>query len=402
MGWKDWFGLAPSRDEFAQSLFRHAAQRGVPGWTYDAAEGVLIHAGRKQKFFVQNAWREYSGAPRAARATLIEKYLCMMLDEAREVPTLWDLAAKSLYGCLRSRYQLVTTEIESRDATPPFVRPLSMPWLGDLDIVLMYDFGQYLAQVRPETAEVWGQNREAIFARAKANLVALARPRWDAIGDEVFKIVSDVSYEESFVLVDAVVATLPVQGDVVVAIPNRGVLLATGTLTPGGLDLLIAAATRSMQEAPWPMSGTLFRRAAGQWQVFQPDPDLAAAARRFELVSLAGTYLEQQEALQKHLEKSGVDVYVAKFDLMGSRGAAQAPRSWCVWSEGVPSLLPRTDVVILRPSDESAQPVIAPWNAVQRICGHHMQRTADDPPRFDVQSFPTAEWAEIVQVGEAL
>jgi hypothetical protein len=402
MGWKDWFGLASSRSAFAQDLARQAAKRGVPGWVYDDAEGVLIHGERKQKFFVQNAWREYSAAPRAARSTLIDKYLSMMLDDAPEVPTLWDLAAKSVYACLRSRYQLVSTEIESRGETPPFERPVSMPWLGDLDIVLMYDFGQYLAQVRPDTAEIWGQSREAIFARAKANLAALERPRWEAIGEEVFKIVSDVSFEESFVLVDAVVAALEVQGDVVVAIPNRGVLLATGTLTPGGLELLIAEARRSLQEAPWPMSGILFERVAGQWRVLQPDPELVAMVRTLELVSLAGTYLEQQEALQKHLEKNGVDVFVAKFDLMGSRGAAQTPHSWCVWSEGVPSLLPQTDVVILRRSDESAKPVIAPWDAVQRICGHHMQRTADDPPRFDVKSFPTAEWAEIMRVGEAL
>jgi hypothetical protein len=402
MGWKDWFGIAPRRGEFAQDLARHAAKRGVPGWVYDDAESVLVHAERKQKFFVQNAWREYSAAPRAARSTLIEKYLSMMLDDAPEVPQLWELAAKGVYGCLRSRYQLVTTEIESRGETPPFVRPVSMSWLGDLDLVLMYDFGAYLAQVRPDTAEVWGQSHEAIFARAKANLTALERPRWEALGDAVFKIVSDVSFEESFALVDAVVAALQVQGDVVVAIPNRGVLLATGTLTPGGLKLLIAEARRSLQEAPWPMSGMLFRRAAEQWHVFQPDPELAGAARTFELVSLAGTYLEQQEALQKHLEKNGVDVYVAKFDLMGPRGDAQAPHSWCVWSEGVPSLLPLTDVVILRPSDEDAKPVIAPWDAVQRLCGHHMQRTADEPPRFDVKSFPTAEWAEIVRVGEAL
>jgi hypothetical protein len=169
-----------------------------------------------------------------------------------------------------------------------------MPWHADLEIVLMYDFGPYLVQVKPETADVWGQKPEALFARALANLTALQRPRWEAVADGVFRIVSDVSYEESFVLVDAVVSALDVRGDPVVVLPNRGVLLAAGSDDAAGLQRLIAEATRSMQEAPWAMSAALLRRVAGQWEAFEPGPDLASAVRAFELLSLAGTYSEQQ------------------------------------------------------------------------------------------------------------
>jgi hypothetical protein len=401
MGWRSWLGLAPGREEFARDLMRYAARRGVPGWTYDPGEAVLSHSEQGRKFFVNNSWLEYSRAPRASRAVLIEKYMRMMLDDAPDVPKLWDLAAKNLYACLRSRYQLLTTEIESRGATPPFVRPLSMPWRADLEIVLMYDFGPYLAQVRPENAEVWGQSHEALFARAQANLGALHRPRWEPIAEGVFRIVSDVSYEESFVLVDAVIAALDVQGDPVVVLPNRGVLLATGSDDAAGLQRLIAEASRSMQERPWPMSAALLRRVAGRWEVFEPGPALASAVRTFDLLSLAGTYSEQQEALQRHLEKQGVDVYVAKFSVMNAPGS-DAVRSWCVWSEGVPSLLPQTDVVILRRNDESEKPVIVPWAAVERLCGAYMRRTEDEPPRFDVTSFPTAEWGQLVSAGEPL
>ena len=402
MGWKSWLGLAPSRDEFARDLMRYAARRGAPGWTYDPAEAVLFHAGQNRKFYVNNSWLEYRGARRAARPLLIEKYMSLMLDDAPEVPQLWDFAAKSLYCCLRSRYQLLTTEIESRGAAPPFVRPLTMPWIADLEIVLMYDFGPYLAQVLPSTAEVWGQRREALFARAQANLTALPRPRWEPVGDGVFKIVSDVSYEESFVLVDAVVAALDVQGDPVVVVPNRGILLATGSDMPAGLARLLAEARRSLQERPWPMSAALLRRVAGRWERFAAGPALASGVRAFELLSLAGTYSDQQEALQKHLEKKGVDVYVAKFSVMNARDGSNNVHSWCVWSEGVPSLLPQTDVVILRRNDESQEPVIVPWAAVERLCGPYMRRTEDEPPRFGVDAFPAAEWGQIVSAGQPL
>jgi hypothetical protein len=95
-------------------------------------------------------------------------------------------------------------------------------------------------------------------------------------------------------------------------------------------------------------------------------------------------------------------VYVAKFDLLNSGDGSNAMRSWCVWSEGVPSLLPRTDVVILRRSDESERPVIVPWAAVERLCSPYMRRTDDEPPRFDVTAFPAAEWGDLVSAGERL
>jgi hypothetical protein len=401
MGWKDWLGLASTRDRFARDLARRAAKRGVPGWSWDPAEAALSHAERGQKFFVNNSWLEYCGAQRSARAGLIEKYLSMMLDGPPEVPKLWELAARNLYGCVRSRYQLLSNEIEHRGTTA-FVKPVATPWIGDLDIVLMYDFGPYLAQVMPETADVWGQSQDALFARATAGLAALTRPTWQPIGDGVFRIVSEVSFEESFVLVNAVFESLAVQGDAVVAIPNRGVLLATGSDMPAGLARLIAEAQRSMQEEPWPMSAVLLRRTAGRWQPFKPSAELASAARTFELVSLAGTYAEQQQALEKHFEKDGVDIYVAKFDVMNARNEPDTLHSWCSWAEGVPSLLPKTDVVILGRRDENVPPVIASWDVLARICGRYLQPTEEVPPRFRVESFPLAEWEQLVAAGETL
>jgi len=148
------------------------------------------------------------------------------------------------------------------------------------------------------------------------------------------------------------------------------------------------------------MSAALLRKVVGRWEPFEPGPALVSAARTFELLSLAGTYSEQQEALEKHLEKQGVDVYVAKFAVMNARDGSAGVHSWCVWSEGVPSLLPQTDVVIMRRSDENEKAVILPWDTVQRLCGAYMRPTGDEPPRFDVDAFPTAEWSQLASAGE--
>jgi hypothetical protein len=207
------------------------------------------------------------------------------------------------------------------------------------------------------------------------------------------------------VLVAAVFESLPVQGDPVALLPNRGVLLVTGSEMPAGLARLIAEGERSTQENPWPLSAVLLQRVSGRWQPYAPRPEVAPAAHRLELLSLAGTYADQQDALQKHYEKLGVDLYVAKFDVMTARAPGIA-RSWCSWAEGVPSLLPKTDVVALGRSDkntgETTESVLAPWEALERLCAHYMQRTEDDPPRFRVDAFPEAEWAQLVEASERL
>jgi hypothetical protein len=65
-----------------------------------------------------------------------------------------------------------------------------------------------------------------LWSRALSNLRALQRPRWEPSSPGVLQVVSDVAYEETFLLVDEVRAALTFGADAVFAIPNRGALIA--------------------------------------------------------------------------------------------------------------------------------------------------------------------------------
>jgi hypothetical protein len=75
--------------------------------------------------------------------------------------------------------------------------------------------------------------------------------------------------------------SLEVNGSPVVAVPNRGVLLATGADDPEAVLRLVDEARRSMQERPWPLSATLLQRVGGDWQPMPPDARIASATRTF-------------------------------------------------------------------------------------------------------------------------
>lgn len=403
MGWRDWLGLMPNRDDFARRLMQVAQSRGSVGWTYDRPEAQLRRGENGPRVNLVNLFGEYSHAKPAQRPVLFEKYLTLLLEQGREIPKLWELASKSLYPAVRSRYAALSIEIETRKTAKPFPPVVRWPLTDDLAIVLLYDFGPHMSQVSHEKADVWGQPPEALRERALQNLRALSRPHWEDLNDGAFQIRSEVAYEETFLLVDEVINTLPVAGAPVIGIPNRGVLLAADSNDAQAVRALIARARHSLRHAPWPLSGTLLIRPADGWKRFEAPPDLASPTQALERLSLALTYQEQQSALQKFAERIGDDIYVATFSLLVPKEEPDALISWCSWAQGVVSLLPRTDQIgfTRAPQTPQSETLMRPWAAVERVCGSRMRRTAEDPPRYRVDGFPSdEEWRQLKVAAE--
>jgi hypothetical protein len=333
MGWRDWLGLVPTPDDFALQLIRMAERRGSGGWTYEPSEFMLRGQDGDVQVSLGNLYLEYSQANGRTRRDLLEKYVAVFLA-SKSVPELWQLAAQGIYVVVRSRFSWTAPEIADRTEAKPFRPIVKWPWLGDLTLVLVYDFGPHIAQVVRDRADVWGQALEELRERALTNLRALSRPRWEPAGNGVFCLVSEVGYEESLLLVASIFDSLKVRGNPVVAVPNRGRLLAASSHETSALAALIELAQHAIQSAPWPLSGTLLERTANGWQLFEPPAELAAGARALQTISLAITYRDQEEALHKHCAKIGDHVYVARFDTLGLRQDPQVLHSWCTLGAG--------------------------------------------------------------------
>src|SRR3569833_1440484 len=133
MSWRTLLGLAPTLGSFAEDLIKHARRLGEPDWYYDPGEREL--RSRKdtgKRINLTNIFLEYSRAGRALRPRLIEKYLSI-ISVGTEIPSLWTVAAKGIYPALRSRYGMMTLEIDNRDtpAAPPLPN-VSQPWVADI------------------------------------------------------------------------------------------------------------------------------------------------------------------------------------------------------------------------------------------------------------------------------
>jgi hypothetical protein len=123
---------------------------------------------------------------------------------------------------------------------------------------------------------------------AKRGSTSRRKPRWEQAGLSLWKLESDGGYHDSFLQVGRVFARLPAQGQPLAMIPNRGVLLATGSDEPAGLAALLAAARQSIQRAPWPLCGELFRVTPTGVETYEPNGPSASLLATIKRIDLGG------------------------------------------------------------------------------------------------------------------
>ena len=399
MNWRHWMGLTPTEAGFARHLLSIAEQAGHTNWRYEAADSTLRSG--DQVVNLGNLYLEYSRASRSGRAGFREKYRAILAPpKTGQVTALWSVAQTHLYPLLRSRYERVAIDIQHRGKEPMPARA-AKSFLGNMDIVIGYDHDHTVTQVQASALDGWGVTLDTALDRASANLRALPPPRWVSVGPALWSLESPGGYPDSFLLLPKLFNRLAVKGTPHAMIPNRGVLLATGTDEPNGIAALLDAAKQSMQGAPWPLSPDLYRITPEGPELYAPTDANAGLLATLQKIDLAGLYKEQKEALPTYHASIQEDVFVATYALMGKKHRPEEAQSWCTWTQGVHSLLPVTDAIAFVWDLDKAkrQTAMVSWTEAERLVGHYLKPTGEDPPRFRVDEFPTeAELGELREI----
>jgi len=121
-----------------------------------------------------------------------------------------------------------------------------------------------------ELLALTGLEQDAIRPLALDNLMAiLPAPEVVQLGDApLFMITAGGDYEASLLLVDALwsAQASKVEGDLVVAVPTRDVVLFTGSASPGGLEVLRRVVDWLFGES-YSVSEDLYVRRGTSWEV---------------------------------------------------------------------------------------------------------------------------------------
>lgn len=181
--------------------------------------------------FLDNAFANY-GKDRGRRDTIIGEFIAGNL-EAR---SLGPISVERLIPAVRSRSLLNSIPADSGEDKQPIHKPL----LGDLVLMLAEDHPQTIRYCPRACLSDLGLSEDQAWARAQANLATVVPERRIEGSDGSYLI--SAPWHAAALLTDPTWFTplrFPVQGDWLVGIATRDVVLVTGTEEPKGAALLL-------------------------------------------------------------------------------------------------------------------------------------------------------------------
>lgn len=406
MAWLDWLGR-PSKKRFVKRLMA-VLREAKPDLkaTYDEKKfRILLQEGGDHSINLQNVYREYCDSPREDRDAHLHRIARAALSFAKDVPEDFEDARYDLLPCLRSAFTLEHIRLQRLcDGAAPGPDIPHQTVADELAFYLVYDFPESMRSVSGEDLERWGVSLYEAMEVAMENLrerdMSVA-----AIGESVYVSIGGDPYDPSRLMDSEFLEQFELEGDPVAIVSSADTFILGGSEDEGGLEAM-AALVEQFSDAPRPVSTLPIIFRDGQWTPWLPPEGHPhrEAFRLLEIRSLHPDYAAQKELLDKLHEKQGEDVFVASYVTMEEKETKRW-LNYSVWSEGVDTLLPRSQKVVfmrLDPEDPSGQKgemvAVGSWDDVVETLGHLLEPTDMTPPRYRVKQFPTQE--ELARIGK--
>ena len=225
--------------------------------------------GAEQTAFLENAFTEYQANP-DARQEVLEKFAAGLLesisfpkgqiDRARIVPVIKDAAyITEVRRSLQSRGHDAGKFSQAHD-------------LYNSELVVLYaeDTPNNMRYLTDDDVSELGIDRADLRQLSIENLRRLL-PDVKMAGDNgVFLMQAGGDYEASLLLIDSIWGSgqIEVEGEIVIAIPARGILVVTGSRNKAGLKTVRELANKTAAEAAYRLTPQLFVFRSGRFEVF--------------------------------------------------------------------------------------------------------------------------------------
>lgn len=397
--------LEPTREQTAKRAIKVLRAGGVDASaiSYDEEGFRLLVDG--QHIFLGNlhdhcrlAWPWQRGA--------VTRYFLSSFLERPERPAKFEEAAPHLLLGVRDSWMFEALRLESslKDMKAP---PPSGFALGSrLWLAAFLDYPTSTSLISTSDLDDWGVSFEQCMEPALENLVARSKEGLVEVAEGIYHSPWQDCYDPARLYCPRILGPLRLKGDPVAIVPNWNQLIVTGSDDLEGLTASILYAGKIIDEEPRPISAMPIVRRGSAWVdfVLPKGHPVEPLLRKRRVLELDQIYRDQAALLEKVHEKEGADVYVARHN--GSRHDKDDDHdSYSVWSKGVATLLPQTErVAFFDPDQPESREVIArvDWDIVRLLCGPLMKDAASSPPRFLVDSFPTAAQFEAMAAAQAV
>jgi hypothetical protein len=255
-----------------------------------------------------------------------------------------------------------------------------------------------MAYATVEDAERWGKSPEEVYEaalRSFAPFGSIGAQEYDS-AEKIF-VVGDDTYASSLVLLPRWLHMFNnlVDGRPIAAVPERDKVIIAGAAKAAVVRRMAATALSECQAASRRLSPALYTHdevgrlvpfEVGAGSVLANDVMLGQKA----LASLE--YETQKRHLERLFQREVTDVFVASYGLRTAKDDS-SHFAYCVWAEGIPSLLPEADHVVLAgPSMPPSWEFTVTWETLLACAGSCLERRATPAPtRWFTKRWPSAD-----------
>jgi hypothetical protein len=386
----------PDRASFAAKiaeLIREAGEKGEIHFDADQFQ-LKVDGERSNIANLTNLYGEYLRAGTAERERLIRNFVRSWFAPLKGLPEDYDDLHPDLLPSVRPRAYIESNLTRMRlqgikDPGWPYC-----PLAHHMAICLVYDLPESLMQIQQHHLDDWKTSFDRALEDATANLFQISQHPFEEIAPGLWRSPWQDNLDASRLVLPDLLRLHEVQGDLIAIVPNRDMLLLTGSEDEQGLVQMAELATEAFDHARAISGFALRLDSLNRWEPWVPDPGhpAFAAFRLLAVRSLGGDYSDQKELLEQQHHHEGEDIFVASFSGMRDKQSGEV-FSYCVWSEGVDTLLPRTDSIVFFSGDEDTGEVLGSvaWERAVEVVGELMTDQDVYPERYRVQSFPTPE-----------
>jgi uncharacterized protein YtpQ (UPF0354 family) len=393
LGLLDFFKSTPSPERFAKiaSDGLRAAGFTAPIMIDQAEFRLLLGDDGAQIFNLNNFYRDYCRVEKSERKNVMQSYVQSMTGQ--ELPKAFADAKDKLLPILRSRSMIEYVALAVDGESDRSKLPAALPFSADTATMIAYDTEHSMMTLTGATLRDWGVSFETALAAATDNLRDATVSSFDQLAPGLFLGSWNDAYDTSRLLFPDVVYQLGIAGEPVMMIPTRNRILVAPLNDCEAQLTMIGLARQFADEEGRQLSALMYHYQNGLPVAYQPaNPEVAARLGEFRRKTLAEDYAGQKDMLEKSHEKTGVDLFVASYQVIASRESGREA-SFTVWTEDVDTLLPEADLVALVSTAElgggrAGPPRFIAWQDLQAATGAFELLPERYPARYKPANFP--------------
>lgn len=254
-----------------------------------------------------------------------------------------------------------------------------------LESCVMIDGKKDMRRLTMSDLQNYQINESEAFEIAKKNLLNRSHKAMVNMGNGLFISDWNDDYDSARILLPNLLQSYIKDGKVVAFAPTRNKLLITSDKSPSGLAAMMKIVENHVGK-PRSLPPRMLILEDGDWRQFRHIA-YANLLSHLQTDFEAEEYGMQKSQIEEKLARHNQDIFVASYKVFDIPREQQA-MSACTWSKGVPSLLPRTDIVCLIDPNQPSEAVVVTLRDAIAVVGELISRTDHPLIRLFVDKFP--------------